>query len=80
MGQDLGGRDVPVVGVLGDPDAVGAGEVDGAHGDVVDVDLHAEPRRAGAGEFEDSAGPSGRAAGGLAGLAEAVQCEQFLDE
>ncbi len=80
VGQDLGGRDVAVVGVLGDPDPVGAGEVDGAHGDVVDVDLHTEPRRAGTGELQYGTGAPGRAAGGLAGLAEAVQREQFLDE
>lgn len=75
----LGGR-APVVEVFGLPDPAGARQVHHAHRDVIDVDLHAEPGRAGPGHLERGAGAAGLPAERLARLGEEPAVHQLLDE
>lgn len=75
----LGGR-APVVEVLGLPDPAGAGQIHHAHRHVIDVDLHAQPGRAGAGHLERGAGAARVPAERLARLGEEPAVHQLLDE
>ncbi len=79
-GQDLAGAGRAVVQALGVPDAVGAGQVGDAGGDVVDVDLDAETGGPGVGRFQNGARPSRLPAEGLARLHEEPEVEELLDE
>ncbi|RPK88662.1 hypothetical protein EES46_16955 [Streptomyces sp. ADI98-10] len=78
--QGLPGGGAPVVEVFGLPDPAGARQVHHAHRHVIDVDLHAEPGRTGAGHLERGAGAARVPAERLARLGEEPAVHQLLDE